>query len=276
LRTRLLSLAALIALFQLGACGSSDDAVPRSSPVGAADLEGSNWIITGFLLPAGGTAEAVAGATATLTFGAGGALKGSTGCNSFSGTYDVSGTSLTIQLGPSTLKACLDAAATAQERAVVSSLADVRRYAVEGEEGEELRLQDAAEATLLTYRAGATSLEGTSWAVRGVNNGSGAVVTSAPTEKLTASFGTDGSFSGFGGCNTLAGPYGTSGRDGVTIGPLSSTEKSCGEEADRLEAQYAAALAATTRFELEGDQLTLRDGNGAAQVTASAATSPAG
>jgi heat shock protein HslJ len=251
------------------ACGGDDDDEGDVAAAGSgADLVGTTWVLTSYERRTGGMADAVADASASLTFRPAGTLAGSTGCNDFGGTYETSGTDLSIDIGPSTLKACPDPATTAQESAVMEALPAVASYAIDGEA---LTLRDDAGAVLLTYRPGVTGLTGSSWQVIGVNNGSGAVTTSALTEALTATFGEDGAFTGFGGCNNLSGSYSMSGPDGVSIGPLMSTKMSCGAEIDQLEVQYAAALEAAATYELAGDTLTLRDASGAAQVTATPA-----
>jgi heat shock protein HslJ len=204
-------------------------------------------------------------AAASLVFGEHRKLSGSTGCNSFSGTYTTAGSDLTIVLGPMTHKACMSSALTAQEAAITAQLPMVKAYRITGSV---LILIGNANAQLFTYTAAPTSLSGTSWKVTGVNNGKGAVEATALTEKLTASFGKDKSFSGFGGCNKLTGPYTLSGTTGVKIGPLVATKKACGTAVDQLESQYVTALSHATKYELAATTLTLRDGSNATQVTA--------
>jgi heat shock protein HslJ len=208
---------------------------------------------------------AAKGAVASLVFRPGGDLSGTTGCNSFGGSYTVQGAALHISLGPMTQMACLDPASTAQETALVQLLPTVRGHAVTGTA---LALTGAGGSSLLVYAAGAATLVGLSFGVTGVNNGRGAVETSALTAALTARFVADGSFQAFGGCNELTGTYRTSGAAGIEIGPLTSTHKACTEEVDALEAAYVAALGRVSSYDLVGGRLTLRDREGATQVTA--------
>ena len=202
---------------------------------------------------------------ATLVFAANDKLSGSTGCNSFAGTYTASGSQLTIALGPMTQKACTDPALIAQESAVTRQLPMVTAYTMGGGV---LRMTGAGGTELFTYNAAATSLEGTSWKVTGVNNGKGAVEATSLTEKLTANFDKANAFTGFGGCNQLRGAYTLAGTNGVSLGPLASTKKTCGSAVDQLEGQYATALSHVASFEIAGTTLTLRDSTNATQVTA--------
>ena len=122
---------------------------------------------------------------------------------------------------------------------------------------------------LLTYDAGLSGLEGTSWQVLGVNNGSGGVETTALTEELTLVFRTEDEFTGFGGCNDIGGSYQMGDGDALSFTEVLGTQRSCGAEADALEAQYLAALGRVSVYELTGDRLTLRADDGATQVTLS-------
>lgn len=227
-------------------------------------LVGTSWALATYRAR-GAMVGASKESAASLVFGEQGKLSGSTGCNSFSGTYTTAGTNLTVVLGPMTQKACMNPALAAQEAAITAQLPTVRMYRISGTV---LTLATSANSELFTYNAAPTSLSGTHWRVTGVNNGKGAVETTTLTEKLTASFGTDKTFSGFGGCNQLTGPYTLSGTSGVKIGPLAATRKTCGTAVDQLESQYATALSHAVKYELAGTTLTLRDDNNATQVTA--------
>ena len=65
------------------------------------------------------------------------------------------------------------------------------------------------------------------------------------------------------GCNTLGGSYEQTG-DGLRFGPLATTRMACVEAArNQQEQQFTAALAATDRYEITGDSLTLYAGTAA-------------
>ena len=198
-------------------------------------------------------------------FASQGSLSGSTGCNSFSGTYTSSGSSLSMKLGAMTQKACGAAALQAQEHGITTQLPSVTTYHVASAV---LTLSGSGGSVLFTYRHAATGLTGSTWRVTGVNNGKGAVESTSATNKLTARFAADDSFHGFGGCNEMSGPYKLTGAGGLSIGPLAATKKACEQAVDQLEAQYNTALGHVAAYEIAGSTLTLRDTNGATQVTA--------
>ncbi len=190
-------------------------------------------------------------------------MSGSTGCNRFAGVYTQTDSKLTINLGPVTLAACTDPAATAQETAILGHLPSVATFTLD----EQLVLLDSSGKALLTYDKGLASLAGTSWTATGVNNGKGAVATSTTTETVTAAFGTDGSISGNSGCNTYNGTYEVSAPNRISITGVATTRKACPEDLMTLESQYLAALAASTNFVISGSTLTFRDSSGSTQVT---------
>ena len=121
---------------------------------------------------------------------------------------------------------------------------------------------------LFVYAIANNTLPGTSWQVTGVNNGRGGVESTALTEPLTATFGSDGTFSAFGGCNQLAGRFTITGTAGLAIGPVSGTKKSCTGDVDQLENEYSTALSQVASYDITNGTLTMRDGQGATQVTA--------
>jgi heat shock protein HslJ len=277
LRRRRLSTAVAVAVavvvggFGLAGCGDDPSSTsPGGDTVDApsdesAELSGSSWILAAY--SDGSTSvPAAPGAVTTIEFAADGVLRGSTGCNQFSGTYLRDGDQLALTLGPMTQMACLDQPLQAQENALVALFPRVDGYTMSNEQ---LMLTDEAGAVVLTYEAGLSGLEGTSWQVVGVNTGSGAVESSALTEELTLVFRTDDEFSGFGGCNDIGGSYDEGDDGSLTFTEVLGTQMSCGAEADALETQYLAALGRVSTYELTGDRLTLRANNGETQVTLS-------
>ncbi len=244
------------------AVGCGDDGAQAPAATDAAvSLMGTSWT----LASRGVDGDDVAAVgTSTLEFGADGTtLTGSTGCNQFSGTYTQTDSDLTVSLGPMTLAACVDPAAADQEAAIVASLPEVASFTAEGQ----LVLLDGDDAALLTYDEGLSTVEGTSWTATGINNGRGGLESTVATETVTAAFGADGALSGFAGCNDYTASYALSGDDTISITGIATTRKACADDAMTLETQYVAALGAATTYAISGDALTLRDGDGAMQVT---------
>jgi putative lipoprotein len=156
-----------------------------------------------------------------------------------------------------------DADLTAQEAALTRLLPTVTGF--RGPPSA-LALTGPGDSVLASYTPGISSLEGTSWTVTGVNNGRGGVEATTLTEKLSATFGPDGAFSGV-ACNNMAGTYQVTGTDGLTISKLAATMMACTPEMNALESQYTAALGQVSTYTISGDTLTLRDSGGATQIT---------
>jgi heat shock protein HslJ len=268
MRTAVLAVAA-VALAVLGACASGDGAAPAASGASVPDLAGTSWNLASYTAADGTQTPAVTEpSVGTMNFLAGGQLTGSTGCNRFTGTYEQSGTDLSITTGAMTEMACPGPVGE-QETAVITALGKVAMAALASDN---LVLKDAQGAQLLTYAPGLAGLEGTSWTATGINNGQQAVVSDATTSAVTAQFGPDNVLSGFGGCNSYTGTWTTTPPDGLTISELGQTLMACEEDVQETENQYTAALAKVSTYQIEGNQLTLRDADGATQVTYTQAT----
>jgi heat shock protein HslJ len=130
----------------------------------------------------------------------------------------------------------------------------------------------AAAALALPLLSACTSgedarLAGTSWTATGMSNDNEPVASSATVPTITAEFGNEDSLTGFGGCNNYTSTWTTTEPDGLTIGAVTSQLAACQQDVMDTEKQFFAALANVATYQLEGNQLTLRDAQGAVQVT---------
>jgi heat shock protein HslJ len=78
--------------------------------------------------PAGAESPLVPGTAVTIRFAEDNRTNGSTGCNSFSGLYEVRGDSITFNRIISTRRACLDQRANQQEQRLISGLDSATRF----------------------------------------------------------------------------------------------------------------------------------------------------
>jgi heat shock protein HslJ len=90
-------------------------------------LTGTEWRLIS-LGPPGSETDVVPGTTVTLKFGEDGRASGSTGCNSYGGTYEVSGDRITFGRLVSTRRACLDQNANQQEQRFLAALEAANRF----------------------------------------------------------------------------------------------------------------------------------------------------
>jgi heat shock protein HslJ len=107
-------------------------------------------------------------------------------------------------------------------------------------------------------------LVGPTWQVTAYNNGKGEAVSLLPGTALSLTFDSEGQLAGAAGCNTYRASYQAE-SPAVTIGPPVATRKTCAEPAGIMEqeAAYLAVLSTTAAYNVIGDQLTLRDAQGA-------------
>jgi len=248
-----------------GASGAAASAAAQS----LTDLAGTSWNLTAYADESGSLVPAsTAPDQGTLTFAADGTFSGSTGCNRVVGTYKQQAAALIMTPGPVTKKACAPEL-TSQEDAVLAAFPKVATFTA----NETLELLSADGIALMDYEPGIAGLAGTSWTATGINNGKEAVVAQAGVETVTIDFGADGNVSGVSGCNNYNGPFTETPPDGLTFGTLASTMKACEDPINQIEQEYLAALANVTTYQIDGSTLTVRDANGATQVTYTAAVS---
>ena len=243
-------LAALLMSAVAGGCGGDEE----ESAADPSSLEGVPWVLVSGVDVDGW--EAVA---PSLTFEDGQA-SGSSGCNQFSGSYTVDGSSLELGELAMTAMGC-PPPADEVERASMDALQGTAGWRLEGEE---LVLVDADDAELLRYRP--ASPEG-SWVATGVLQGD-AFTSILIGSEITATFDEDGTLSGSAGCNNYNASYTTDG-DTIEIDAPSSTKMACPEPEGVMdqEAAYLAALPTAVGFRVSGGMLELLSAEGTAVVT---------
>ncbi len=90
-------------------------------------LTGTEWRLVS-IGPSGAEANLVPGTTVTLKFGEDNRASGSTGCNSYSGSYGAVGDTINIGRLISTKRACLDQRTNSQEQRFLSSLEAATKF----------------------------------------------------------------------------------------------------------------------------------------------------
>jgi heat shock protein HslJ len=113
-------------------------------------LAGTTWSATGINNGKEAVTSLVADTTVTAEFSEDGTLSGNAGCNTYNGTYEVSGTSLTIGPLATTKKACKPDV-NEQEANYLAALSRVTTYTIRGDQ---LELRDDGGALQAGYAAG--------------------------------------------------------------------------------------------------------------------------
>ena len=116
--------------------------IPMRPP---AALTGVTWRIVQYSDGAGGLASPLPGTQITMLFADDGTVSGDSGCNSYSGTYQLNGSSLTFGPLITTLRACADPV-NVQERLFFTAVGSAAAYQIVGDR---MTISDAAGATLL-------------------------------------------------------------------------------------------------------------------------------
>ena len=102
-----------------------------------------------------------------------------------------------------------------------------------------------------------------SWRLASYKDGTGGLVSVLEGTTLTAAFGAEGDLSGSAGCNTFFTTYSIDG-DKLTVSPAAISRQVCTEPEGitEQESAYLAALQSAATFELNDDQLVVRNGAG--------------
>jgi heat shock protein HslJ len=237
--------------FLSGCCrvAGADAAGATSAP-----LDGTVWRLEE--LP-GVTAAELAGVTrpVTLRFESG-QMSGFSGCNRFSGGYELKADQLVVGPLATTQMAC-PGPGSSVERAFHAALQGSMAFALQGDD---LKVTSASGTTLRFKKEPPPQLAGVDWKVTSFNNDRHAVVGVIGDSKLTMTF-KDGKVAGSAGCNNFHGAYSTDGNR-VSIGPLATTRRACEESLMTQEKQFLAALTSAVTWSIEGNVLDMHRADG--------------
>jgi len=259
-RRRIVSALVLVALMlSMVGCSAPTNPEPEAPAADPAALEGVEWVLTGTSVA--DVDSKVVGITAAFKDGQ---ISGFSGVNTYNGPY-TAGEDGSFDAGPlaSTLIAGPEPAAST-EVAFLKLLDTADKFAVA--EGK-LTLTIPSGDTLEFEAVEPVTLPGTSWLIKGYNNGKEAVVGVEQESELTLVFGSDGTVSGSAGVNQFNGPFTVDG-DTIKIGPLATTKMAGPDNLMEQEAAYLKALEAGVVWDVARDVLTTRDAEGAMQINA--------
>jgi heat shock protein HslJ len=255
-RFRLIALVLLAAT--LTAC---NPAAGDGTPTRTTALDGTEWqlVTLNEQAPLEGTAI-------TGTF-AQGQVAGSSGCNSYFGSYTQRGSSLQFQGLGGTEMACFDPEGVMeQEQTFLRTLGEVASCHLADDQ---LILRDAQGNGVLVFApvepVPDAALDGTTWALTTFVDGD--VATSLISGTAITLLLEDGTARGSAGCNDYGGKY-TLQPGILEIPEIDITEQRCLEPAGIMEqeTQYIALLKSVAIFELDGSQLVLRTDSGSGLV----------
>lgn len=239
---------ALLALAGLtfAACGSDDDS---TATLTAEDLDGRAFVsseVTGY--------DLVEGSEINVTFLAD-SMSVNAGCNAMNGGFQIDGDVLTAGPFASTMMAC-DQPLMDQDMWLSDFLTALPTITLDGET---LTLAgDETTITLNELQPG--ELVDTTWNVTGTVANQG--VSSLPIDSAASiTIAPDGTVAVNAGCNTGAGDVEIT-DDTLTFGAIAITRKMCPPEQMELETSVLAVLQGEVTYEIDGNTMSLRSGDG--------------
>ena len=244
---------ALLALAGLTvvACGSDDTST--SDSVSAADLSNRGFEstdVTGH--------ELVDGSEITMNF-LDDTVSVNAGCNTMNGRFEIAGDTFTAEQFAMTMMACPDPL-MAQDTWLSEFLASSPTIALDGS----TLTFTGDDASITLEEIEPAALVGTTWVVTGTV--ANEAVSSIPADATASiSIADDGTAAVDTGCNTGSGDVEV-GDDTLTFGPIATTLRACVDEVAELEASVLAVLQGEVAYEISGDTLSLRTGDGADRI----------
>lgn len=252
-----------VAALGLSACGSDSDETSSSSkdgattttaaPASSSDLDGSTYVSTSVM-----GHDLVDGTAITLTF-TDGDLSIVAGCNTMSGAYTLDGDTLQLDGQSRTTMMGCEQPLMDQDQWIVTWLSD----------GVDMSLTD----TGLTLTGGDVSvafakggdevpsdLVGPTWTLETTTTAGAASSVPASVQAPTLVFNEDGTVNVFAGCNTGSTTATASGTT-LTFTPMALTRMACEEPASSIETTVTAVLDGDVAYTIEGNQLTLTNGD---------------
>jgi heat shock protein HslJ len=169
-------------------------------------------------------------------------VSGSSGCNRFSGTFEIHGSMMKFSRIAATKMACLDVELQQVETTFLMLLETTTRFGVEGNT---LRLY-AIHGPVLVFgeraSTGSTDLNGTSWQLVKFQSSDEKTLVPDDKSKYTITFGSDGRVSARIDCNRGSGTWKSPGSNQLRLGPLMLTRAMCppGSLHDRIVKDWSA------------------------------------
>jgi heat shock protein HslJ len=226
-----------------------------ATPVPGNPLQNGTWTLTG-IQGESGSIPILNGTTITAVFGTDGKITGSSGCNNYFSSYQVSGNMITVGAVGQTKMACgSPPGIMIQETTYIAMLQNAVTYEVNDTM---LVINTGGDTSLLFEHQVPLSIVGT-YSLTDIAS-QGSVSALVPGSKINAVFAADGNLTGNGGCNGYFGGYNTSG-DSLTVGPIGSTLMYC-QDTSAQESLYLSILSNASTYEKTINQMKITDTNG--------------
>jgi len=266
-------LAKVALLIILAACLASagysggTDTPPGNAGQVAEPLAGPAWHLVALRADNGSVVAPLPRAEPLIIFGEGGTLSGSAGCNLYSASYRINGSTISVE--PVSVTGAHPAAerelAQQESRyqkllvAAASYRVEGDRLAISGPSGKDLlvflRAKQPVQSPLLT----------TTWGLTHYSTAGSAVASPIPGTNITLTIDGDGTLSGSAGCNAYSAPYQLN-ETGLVLGRVIATKTARTDPTGIMEQEsaYLDLLRSAAGYRIVGDTLVVIDGNGRA------------
>ena len=245
--------------------GGADTSPDESGRI-AEPLSGTAWNLVEFRADNGSVVAPLHGEAPLIAFGESGTLTGSAGCNLYSASYRINGSTLAVEPATGTVAAA-EPGLVQQEARFRELLAAAASYRVEEDR---LVIAGLSGKDLLVFTRDAqpesVPLLATEWHLTHYSTGGGnAVASPIPGTGITLTIDPDGTLSGSAGCNAYSAPY-LLNETGITVERVIVTKASATEPAGIMEQEgaYLDLLRSAAGYRTVGDTLAVIDGKGRA------------
>jgi heat shock protein HslJ len=251
-------------LISVGYSGKTD-APPGDAGRVTEPLAGTAWGLVGYCADNGSVIAPLPGAEPFIIFGDGGTLSGSAGCNLYSASYRINGSTIAVE--PLTATGAHPAAEqdlAQQESRYRELLVAAASYRVEGDR---LTISGPSGQDLLVFvRAGEplhVPLLATRWRLTHYSTGGSTVASPLPGTAITLVFDRDGTLSGSAGCNAYSAPYRLN-ETGLAVERVIATKAPPAGPTGVMEQEnaYLDLLRSAAGYRIVGGTLAVIDGDG--------------
>lgn len=247
---------AVLVTITLAACGSdSDDTASGEGTTTTAAGTASDLAGTTFDSTSVSGHELVEGTQIRLTFDAE-RMGANAGCNTMTGAYAFADGDLRWTEAPAATMMGCEADLQAQDEWLAALLTE----GVEAELDDETLTLTTDTVTIVLQAEADASLTGTAWTLESIIDGDTASSVPAGVEPPTLEIAADGTVTLFGGCNRGGGTVVITDAT-LTFEPLVLTMMACEGEAGTVEAAVTAVLDGSVDVAIEGDSLTITNGD---------------
>lgn len=222
-------------------------------------LTDTDWFLSQYYVGGDAVTTPLAGSVITATFAPDGRLNGSAGCNTYSASYEMDGSSLKIGPVMTTKKACAEPQGVMeQEAAFLVILEQTDSYEIKGDR---LILRDASGAELAEFTA--SDLVGAAWKWLDFAASDGSSMSPPDSSQYTVEFLPDGNLAIQADCNRATGAYTVDGsRLSIELGAV--TLAMCAEGS--LSQEFLNLLGEASSYQVQDEVLVIQLQNGAGSM----------